>query len=88
MTFIRKSVSLSNFARSLSNLRNRLEAGPAFETFLQSGNSDDCVPAPGDGRLPPWLKTPIPVGQKYTEIKKTLQSLKLHTVSTLCGPLG
>lgn len=31
-------------------------------------------------RLPEWLKTAIPVGKNYTEIKKNLRELKLHTV--------
>lgn len=31
-------------------------------------------------RLPEWLKTAIPVGKNYTQIKKNLRELKLHTV--------
>jgi lipoic acid synthetase len=31
-------------------------------------------------KLPPWLKTEIPVGQEYQKIKKDLRGLKLHTV--------
>ncbi|KAG0281843.1 hypothetical protein BGZ95_008985 [Linnemannia exigua] len=31
-------------------------------------------------RLPEWLKTAIPVGKNYTEIKNNLRELKLHTV--------
>lgn len=35
---------------------------------------------PGTGRLPGWLKAPIPTGKKYTELKETLRELNLHTV--------
>ncbi len=31
-------------------------------------------------RLPPWLKTEIPVGKNYGRIKNSLRSLNLHTV--------
>lgn len=38
--------------------------------------------AKGEGRLrlPPWLKTEIPVGKSYASIKETLSELKLSTV--------
>lgn len=38
--------------------------------------------AKGEGRLrlPPWLKTEIPVGKNYASIKETLSELKLSTV--------
>lgn len=31
-------------------------------------------------RLPPWLKTKIPVGENYSKLKEQLRSLKLSTV--------
>ncbi|XP_046698832.1 lipoyl synthase, mitochondrial isoform X2 [Silurus meridionalis] len=31
-------------------------------------------------RLPPWLKTEIPIGKNYNKLKNTLRDLKLHTV--------
>ncbi|GFR20320.1 lipoyl synthase, mitochondrial [Trichonephila clavata] len=31
-------------------------------------------------RLPPWLKTKIPVGHNYHKLKETLRNLNLHTV--------
>lgn len=30
-------------------------------------------------RLPEWLKTPIPVGDNYKQIKNDLRGLNLHT---------
>lgn len=32
-------------------------------------------------RLPPWLKTRIPMGKNYNKLKNTLRSLNLHTVN-------
>lgn len=32
-------------------------------------------------RLPPWLKTKIPMGKNYNKLKNTLRSLNLHTVN-------
>ena len=31
-------------------------------------------------RLPPWLKTKVPVGKNFTRIKENLRDLNLHTV--------
>ncbi|XP_041053100.1 lipoyl synthase, mitochondrial [Carcharodon carcharias] len=31
-------------------------------------------------RLPPWLKTEIPLGKNYNKLKNTLRNLNLHTV--------
>ncbi|XP_030643872.1 lipoyl synthase, mitochondrial [Chanos chanos] len=31
-------------------------------------------------RLPPWLKTEIPIGKNYNRLKNTLRELNLHTV--------
>ena len=31
-------------------------------------------------RLPPWLKTEIPVGKNFNKLKNTLRDLNLHTV--------
>uniref|UniRef100_A0A3P9H654 Lipoyl synthase, mitochondrial n=1 Tax=Oryzias latipes TaxID=8090 RepID=A0A3P9H654_ORYLA len=31
-------------------------------------------------RLPPWLKTEIPIGKNYNQLKNTLRDLNLHTV--------
>lgn len=34
-------------------------------------------------RLPPWLKTEIPIGKNYNKLKETLRELNLSTVSSL-----
>lgn len=56
-------------------LKEALENGPKFDDFVTGEN------LPGKGRLPKWLKTPIPVGERYFQLKETLRDLKLHTVS-------
>jgi len=33
-------------------------------------------------RLPPWLKTEIPVGKNFNRLKSSLRNLQLHTVSS------
>lgn len=59
-------------------LKDALEKGPQFADFVTEKAS-----LPGNGRLPKWLKTPIPVGERYTHLKETLRDLKLHTVKTI-----
>lgn len=34
-------------------------------------------------RLPPWLKTEIPIGKNYNKLKNTLRELNLHTASRI-----
>ena len=34
-------------------------------------------------RLPPWLKTEIPIGKNYYKLKETLRELNLSTVSII-----
>lgn len=58
-------------------LKEALENGPKFSDFV-SGTEN--LHLPGNGRLPKWLKTPIPVGERYFHLKETLRDLKLHTV--------
>lgn len=36
-------------------------------------------------RLPPWLKTEIPIGKNYNKLKNTLRDLNLHTVRCTDG---
>ncbi|CAF0774469.1 unnamed protein product [Adineta steineri] len=68
--------------------KSRLENGPNFEHFLKQNNttSDDyqgnLVLRKGEQRLriPPWLKTEIPMGENYAKLKKTLSKLNLNTV--------
>ncbi|XP_043205111.1 lipoyl synthase, mitochondrial-like [Amphibalanus amphitrite] len=66
--------------------------GPGLEEFLSgevpagstwSSYSGQLRRQPGERgrlRLPPWLKTEIPIGKNYTKLKDTLRGLNLHTV--------
>lgn len=76
----------------LQKIRERLESGPSFQDFVQnpSYNRDDWTAydgklkrEKGEGerlRLPPWLKTKIPMGKNFSRIKDQLRELKLATV--------
>jgi lipoic acid synthetase len=35
---------------------------------------------PREARKPPWLKVPMPGGERYQKVKETLRGLRLHTV--------
>ncbi|KAJ2681568.1 hypothetical protein H4R19_007316, partial [Coemansia spiralis] len=73
---------------------DKMKAGPGFGEFVGSSSSEPLTaaeamakaaaatqgPVPGSGRLPRWLKTDIPTGDKVNGIRKTLRELKLHTV--------
>lgn len=73
--------------RAFTTLKKALESGPKFSDFISGhiscASEQDSKTVPGDGRLPKWLKTPIPVGERYSNLKDTLRDLKLHTVTNL-----
>jgi lipoic acid synthetase len=60
--------------------------GPGLEYFISKNSNCENVATPvtsqlgSAGRLPSWLRAPIPTGEKYTELKKTLRELNLSTV--------
>jgi len=61
-----------------------LKNGPDFQHFLNNANeyTGNLVLHKDEKRLriPPWLKTEIPMGENYTQLKQTLAKLKLNTV--------
>ncbi|NWI68364.1 LIAS protein, partial [Todus mexicanus] len=67
-----------------------LKNGPDLQEFVSGDLSDKGKWAEYQGnlkrqkgerlRLPPWLKTKIPMGKNYNKLKNTLRSLNLHTV--------
>ncbi|RUS35215.1 hypothetical protein BC938DRAFT_474066 [Jimgerdemannia flammicorona] len=65
-----KGVQSKKPSSSYSNRPSRLTNNPLHNTTKHSKQP----------RLPPWLKTDIPVGQNFTRIKKDLRGLGLHTV--------
>lgn len=71
--------SLSQLTRNhrrLSSVTDKLTAGPTLDDFL-NGRVSSAV---AGERLPSWLKTPIPKGKQFTELKRSLRSLGLATV--------
>lgn len=68
----------------------RLNSGPSFDDFLAKRVTDsmllDPVAAAAEAgqketrRLPKWLKTEIPKGKNFHNIKNDLRGLNLHTV--------
>ncbi|CAH1776556.1 unnamed protein product, partial [Owenia fusiformis] len=80
-----------NITRGYANLtddqKQMLENGPNLGDFIENDGKDwkeykgNLLKKKGEKlRLPPWLKTEIPVGKNYTSLKKSLRGLNLHTV--------
>lgn len=79
-------------ANPLEKIRERLESGPSFQDFVQdpSYKGEEWTSYEGKLRrekgenerlrLPPWLKTKIPMGKNFSRIKDQLRELKLATV--------
>ncbi|XP_072920919.1 lipoyl synthase, mitochondrial [Hemitrygon akajei] len=85
---------LCNQLKSYSTLPDKrkqlLEEGPDLREFISGELSDKGTWEEYKGnlkrqkgerlRLPPWLKTEIPLGKNYNKLKNTLRNLNLHTV--------
>ncbi|EDX00027.1 lipoyl synthase 1, mitochondrial [Drosophila yakuba] len=82
----------STNAEKLEEIRERLAKGPNFQDFVQNPDNSRSEWENYEGklrrekgeeqrlRLPPWLKTTIPVGKNYAKIKAQMRELKLSTV--------
>lgn len=87
-----KHTAAATASQPLQKIRERLESGPGFQEFVQnpSYNREDWSAYEGKLkrekgeqdrlRLPPWLKTKIPMGKNFSRIKDQLRELKLATV--------
>ncbi|CAH0663410.1 unnamed protein product [Chilo suppressalis] len=74
----------------LDAIREKLREGPSLADFVSEDRPKDWQEYEGKLkrekgeterlRLPPWLKTTIPTGAKFSEVKKQLRELKLSTV--------
>lgn len=75
--------------------KEKLANGPGLEVFIEDPDhpgtqldADSAIEyanslksSKGERlRLPPWLKTEIPVSKNYNKLKNTVRALKLHTV--------
>ncbi|XP_041121229.1 lipoyl synthase, mitochondrial isoform X2 [Polyodon spathula] len=75
---------------SLPDKKELLDGGPDLQDFISGDLSDknrweeykgNLKRQKGERlRLPPWLKTAIPIGKNYNKLKNTLRNLNLHTV--------
>ncbi|XP_068606766.1 lipoyl synthase, mitochondrial [Brachionichthys hirsutus] len=86
--------SLSTVTKSSPERQNRKEllgdGGPDLQDFISGELSEKGKWEEYKGnlkrekgerlRLPPWLKTEIPIGKNYNKLKNTLRDLNLHTV--------
>jgi lipoic acid synthetase len=83
--FLRRSSINFYFNRYLHE-KSRFENGPDLKDFLQENNFNDyrgnLVLRKGEQRLriPPWLKTEVPMGENFAKLKKQLSKLNLNTV--------
>lgn len=87
--------ALRNESTLTEKVKEKLATGPDLKHFLrispeEAQNPDNYEEYEGklyrektDSerlRLPPWLKTKIPSGENFSELKAQLRSLNLHTV--------
>lgn len=80
---------------TLEALRHRLATeSPTLNDFIRLQSTDDYSVEVGTKKKPlpkpKWMKEAVPGGEKYTQIKKKLRELKLHTVceEARCPNLG
>ncbi|XP_075886433.1 lipoyl synthase, mitochondrial [Nelusetta ayraudi] len=76
--------------RAASKRESLGDDGPDLQDFISGDLSEKSKWAEYRGnlkrekgerlRLPPWLKTEIPIGKNYNRLKNTLRNLNLHTV--------
>ncbi|GFZ05619.1 lipoic acid synthase 1 [Actinidia rufa] len=81
--------------RTLEGLRRRLAAeSPTLVDFVRLRSADEYSVEVGTKKKPlpkpKWMKESVPGGEKYTQIKRKLRELKLHTVceEARCPNLG
>ncbi|PSS16301.1 Lipoyl synthase [Actinidia chinensis var. chinensis] len=81
--------------RTLEGLRHRLaDESPTLGDFVRLRSADEYSVEVGTKKKPlpkpKWMKESVPGGEKYTQIKRKLRELKLHTVceEARCPNLG
>lgn len=84
------SDTLNKF-KNKEDLKKKIKEGPNLAEYINSNNHELTEKYSKQGinlkrikgerlRLPPWLKTDIPMGKNYAKLKDTLRDLKLSTV--------
>ncbi|KAI1797734.1 lipoic acid synthase [Ganoderma leucocontextum] len=72
---------LATPSSSKTHFSQTLEDGPSLDDFIADKVSDRVVLGNSKApRLPSFLKTKIPTGASFSQIKKDLRGLNLHTV--------
>nr|GME02623.1 lipoyl synthase 2, mitochondrial-like [Ipomoea batatas] len=89
------STATHQYPQTLEGLRSRLAAeSPTLGSFIRLQSDSEYSVEVGTKKKPlpkpKWMKEAIPGGEKYTQIKKKLRELKLHTVceEAKCPNLG
>jgi len=82
---IRRIFSIRRYSSTVipEEKKEYIKAGPSLQDFIsESVSQEGLIRKPGGKRLklPPWLKTEIPIGKNYSQLKGTLRTLKLATV--------
>lgn len=79
-------------SQTKEQLKKKLDDGPDLRDFIEAGDVEtarmryaeqgiELKRVKGERlRLPPWLKTEIPLGSNYAKLKDRLRELKLSTV--------
>ena len=77
-------------SRNLDEFKAKVEQGPDFGDFIagvvpremHEDYEGKLILDKGEKRLrlPPWLKTEIPMGKNFSQLKEDLRGLKLSTV--------
>jgi lipoyl synthase len=95
LIFLRSQSNKTTTVVSKEELKKKLEDGPDFKDFLSVDSASQIEELKkkytdkginlkrikGERlRLPPWLKTEIPIGKNYAKLKETLKERKLSTV--------
>lgn len=88
-----KSCFASKASSARDDFKKKLEDGPDFKDFLSDAPVEELIEGKQPEkplnlkrvkgqhlRLPPWLKTEIPIGKNYARLKENLRDLKLNTV--------
>jgi len=86
----RRLTCVTQYSTLTKEQKEKIANGPGIEEFISKSRTnagiDEAPKHPlksmaGERlRLPPWLKTEIPVGKNFNKLKSSLRHLKLHTV--------
>jgi len=82
-TIIPSACGIRECSSASSTRKKRIRNAPTLDDFMELRPDDHRLHRKPGGnrlRLPPWLKTEIPIGSNFTRLKKNLRSANLATV--------